>query len=607
MGTERDNLPLTSRFSGGQISRRSLLRLAAATGGASALAGILAACGGSSNTATTAPTTSSSSGGATATSAASSSTPAPSGSTAAAGGSTPAASGGTSTQVPASKTGGKLVYGIWQNPDTLDPGVSGLIATSKVDINVFDPLVYALQDTDQPYYAGLATKWDVSPDAMTFTFTLRTDVKFHDGTPFNADAVKKTFEHIIDPNSKSLSALGSLNPGDSYVSTDVVDDSTVKVTFKVANGGFLNAVTGISLAPISPAALAKYGADFGSNPVGTGPFKFKEWVKQDHVTIVKNPDYNWAPSPFQHNGAPYLDEIVFQIIPEASTRGVTLENGEVDMTEELTPDDFNRLTGSGGSFQGLRIKTTGMPYDMMINVTKAPTDELPVRQAMEFATNKKAIVDTLFSGIYEPAYAPVDPTTLGFDKSLESIYTFDADKAKSLLEGAGWKAGSDGMRSKDGKALEILFINLAGFGFDGIAQLMQAQFKDVGMKMDITQQSFPAVQDALHRGDHNMAPFFFYAVDPSFANSIYSTEAISTFNWMHYSNADVDKLIQQGQQEVDPAKRAPIYIELNKKVMDDAVMIPIYYKAVVLAAKKSVQGFKYTVNGFPFFYNVTVK
>ena len=151
MGTKRDNLPMTSRFLGGQISRRSLLRLAAATGGASALAGILAACGGSSNTATTAPTTSSSSGGATATSAASSSTPAPSGSTAAAGGSTPAASGGTSTQVPASKTGGKLVYGIWQNPDTLDPGVSGLIATSKVDINVFDPLVYALQDTDQPY------------------------------------------------------------------------------------------------------------------------------------------------------------------------------------------------------------------------------------------------------------------------------------------------------------------------------------------------------------------------------------------------------------------------------------------------------------------------
>ena len=172
---------------------------------------------------------------------------------------------------------------------------------------------------------------------------------------------------------------------------------------------------------------------------------------------------------------------------------------------------------------------------------------------------------------------------------------------------AGWTAGSDGMRSKDGQPLEIMFINLAGFGFDDIAQLMQAQFKDIGMKMDITQQSFPAVQDALHRGDHNMAPFFFYAVDPSFANSIYSTEAISTFNWMHYSNADVDKLINEGQQEVDPTKRAPIYIELNKKVMDDAVMIPIYYKAVVLATKKSVQGFQYTVNGFPYFFNVTVK
>lgn len=610
MGAERENLPQAMRFLGGQISRRSLLRLAAATGGASALAGILAACGSSNNATTaptTAPTTSTNAGGTTPTTATSSSTTAASGTTPASTATAAAASASTTTPVPANKIGGKLTYGIWQNPDTLDPGVSGLIATSKVDINVFDPLVYAVQDMSQPYYPGLATKWDISTDAMTFTFSLRTDVKFHDGTPFNADAVKTTFEHILDPNSKSLSALGSLNPGNSYGSTDVIDESTVKVTFKAANGGFLNAVTGVNLAPVSPAALTKYGADFGTNPVGTGPFMFKEWVKQDHVTIVKNPDYNWAPTPFGRNGQAYLDEIVFQIIPEASTRAVTLENGEVDMTEELTPDDFNRLTGSGGSFVGLKIKTTGMPYDMMINVTKPPTDELQVRQAMEYATNQQAIVDTLFKGIYQPAHAPVDPTTLGFAKSLESIYTFDPAKAKQLLDSAGWVAGSDGMRSKNGKALEILFINLAGFGFDGIAQLMQAQFKDIGMKMDITQQSFPAVQDALHRGDHNMAPFFFYAVDPSFANSIYSTAAIKTFNWMHYSNPEVDKLINEGQQQVDPAKRAPIYIQLNTKIMDDAVMIPIYYKAVVLATKKSVQGFKYTINGFPFFYDVIVK
>ncbi|MGA7670192.1 MAG: ABC transporter substrate-binding protein, partial [Nitrolancea sp.] len=364
MGTERDNYLTSMGISGARMSRRSILRLAAMAGGATALTGILAACGGSSSTPTTAPTTASSSGGSTATAASGGSTPASTGAST-------TTSSGSSTQVSSDKQGGKLIYGIWQNPDTLDPGVSGLIATSKVDINVFDPLVYALQDTDQPYYPGLATKWDISSDAMTFTFTLRTDVKFHDGTPFNADAVKKTFEHILDPNSKSLSALGSLNPGDSYVSTEVVDDSTVKVTFNVANGGFLNAVTGVNLAPVSPAALDKYGADFGSNPVGTGPFKFKEWVKQDHVTIVKNPDYNWAPDPFMRSGQAYLDEIVFQIIPEASTRGVTLENGEVDMTEELTPDDFNRLTGSGGDFTGLSIKTTGMPYDMMINVTKA--------------------------------------------------------------------------------------------------------------------------------------------------------------------------------------------------------------------------------------------
>lgn len=386
----------------------------------------------------------------------------------------------------------------------------------------------------------------------------------------------------------------------------MIDSHTVKVTFTAPNGGFLNNVTTSGLSPMSPAALDKFGADIGENPVGTGPFMFKEWVKQDHVTIVKNPDYNWAPAPFERNGAAYLDEITFRIIPEASTRAVTLENGEVDMTEDLTPDDFNRLTDSG-EFQGLKVKTTGMPYDIMINVTKPPTDELAVRQALQFATNKQAIVDTLFTGIFEPAYAPVDPGTLGFDESLESIYPFDPDKARQLLDDAGWTVGPDGMRSKDGQPLEILFINLAGFGFDDIAQLMQAQFKDIGVTMNITQQSFPAVQEALHRGEHNLAPFFYFSIDPSFANSIYSTDAISTFNWMHYSDPEVDRLIAEGQQTSDPATRGPIYVQLNQKIMEDAVMIPIYYKAVVLSVKNGVSGFKFTLNGFPYFYNVTVK
>ena len=595
MSTERD-----PDFPGrGRVSRRGFLRLVGAAGGASALAGILAACGGGSTpAATTAVSTTSTGGGASTTTA--SASPA-----AGATGATPAAQSTTAPTVPAGKPGGSVTYGIWQNPDTLDPGASGLIATSKIDINVFDPVVFAAQGTDQAYYPALATKWEVNADATQFTFALRTDVKFHDGTPFNAAALKKTWDHVVDPATKSLSVDSTLNPGGSYGGTEVVDDQTVRVSFKAPNGGFLNAATGVSLAPLSPAALDKYGANIGDHPVGTGPFMFKEWVKQDHVTIVKNPDYNWAPSPFKRNGTAYLDQITFRIIPDASTRAVTLENGEVTMTEELTPDDFARLT-QGGQFTGLKIKTTGMPYDIMINVTRPPTDDVAVRQALEFAVDKNAIVNTLFSGIYAPAYAPVDPTTLGFDKSLESIYTFDKAKAQSLLDGAGWKAGADGMRSKAGKPLEILFINLAGFGFDGIAQLMQAQFKDVGVKMDITQQSFPAVQDALHRGDHNLCPFFFYAVDPSFANSIYSTQAISTFNWMHYSNKDVDDLIAQGQKSTDPTVRGPIYVQQNTKIMQDAVMIPIYYKAVVLITKPTVKGFVYTVNGFPMFYDVSL-
>lgn len=505
-----------------------------------------------------------------------------------------------------SQAGGRVVYGIWQNPDTLDPGASGLIATSKIAVNVFDPLIFAAQDTEEDLYPGLATAWDVNDDATEFSFTLREGVTFHDGTPFNAEAVQRTWDHIVDPETQSLGAAGLLNPADSYEGTEVVNDFEVTVRFSAPNGGFLNNVATIGLAPMSPAALDEYGADIGQNPVGTGPFMFEEWEAQDHVTIVKNPEYDWAPDPFGRNGEAHLDEITFRIIPEASTRAVTIESGEVDMVEELTPDDFNRLDDSD-DFRGLTIPTTGMPYDVMVNVTKAPTDELAVRQALQFAIDRDAIVETLYEGLYEPAYAPVDPTTLGFDPSLEEIYQYDPDRAQELLDEAGWVAGDDGMRSKDGTSLDILFINLAGFGFDGIAQFMQGQLGEIGINMEITEQSFPAVQEELQGGEHNLAPFFYYAVDPSFVNSIYACEAVSTFNWMHYCDEEAEDLIAEGQEYIDADERAEVYVELNRKLMDDAVMIPIYYKAVVLTVKEGIDGFQYTVNGFPYFYNVTTQ
>ena len=201
---------------------------------------------------------------------------------------------------------------------------------------------------------------------MTYTFHLRKDVKFHDGTPLTAEAIKVTFDHIVDPATKSASAATALGP---YDHTEVVDDYTAKIVFKEPNAAFLEHGRRRRFSPSSPTALTKYGADYGKNPVGTGMYMFKEWVPDDHVTIVRNPDYAWPSSSFQNQGTSYLDEITFRIIPDAATRVNALKTGEVDMAENLPPQDVTTFQ-SDSNFQVLNASVTGMPYSIMVNVAK---------------------------------------------------------------------------------------------------------------------------------------------------------------------------------------------------------------------------------------------
>ncbi|HET7092080.1 MAG TPA: ABC transporter substrate-binding protein, partial [Thermomicrobiales bacterium] len=230
--------------------------------------------------------------------------------------------------------GGSLAYGLGFDFDgTLDPQVTNYDSTIRVMLNVCEPLIWMPTATE--FVPALAEKWEVSPDGKTYTFHLKKDVTFHDGTPFNADAVKYTFDRVVE--SRNLTAEGkdvdpakTISPGqsfnqiDAYDHAEIVDDHTIKLVLSRPFAPFLSGLNGY-LGIVSPTAVQKMGlADFGRAPVGTGPFKFKEWVDKDHVTLEKNPDYDWGSSFFKHSGAAYLDEIIYKIIAEPSVRTGTL-------------------------------------------------------------------------------------------------------------------------------------------------------------------------------------------------------------------------------------------------------------------------------------------
>jgi peptide/nickel transport system substrate-binding protein len=500
--------------------------------------------------------------------------------------------GGSSTNTNATVT-----MAVFQEPDTLDPSASGLITVGTISHCIFDTLIWDLPGHGaNPFYAGLATSWEAAPDATSYTFKLRKDVKFHDGTPFNAQAVKFTFDHIVDPNTKSKSAAGSLGP---YQETQVIDDYTVKVIFKSANAAFMNEVAAFAM--VSPTAVQKYGADFGHNPVGTGPFKFKDYVVGQHVTVERNPDYNWGPAPLR-TGPPQIKTIIFRILADPGTRFNALQTGEIQLAPNINPQDIQTIK-TDSHYTVYNVASTGMPWNIMINATKAPTNDPLVRQALEFATDQATIIKTLYFGLYTAADSVYTPLTPGYDPATQAIYKYDTAKAGQLLDQAGWTKGSDGMRHKNGQAMKLSFINISGFGFDGISQLMQSQFKDVGIAVDITDQSFPAVGDAYNRGDHNLADFFYYDVDPYFTRALFGGDQIAHgFNWEHYDNPDLTALIDKANATADNTARTALYKQIGQTIMQAAVIIPIYNSSGLFVGSSSLKGLAFTVNAFVLFH-----
>ncbi len=496
---------------------------------------------------------------------------------------------------------------MWQNPDTLDPGATGLISAGYATINMFDPLVWRLPGMrqGQEYFPGLAERWEVSPDARRYTFYLREDVKFHDGTPLTARAVRDTFEHIMNPETRSRSARPALGP---YLRTDVRGDHVVTVVFSEPNAAFMNNVCTPGMAPSSPKALAEQGhRNYGQRPVGTGPFMFKEWVPGSHVTIVANPDYRWGPSVARHQGPPNIAEVTFRIIPDIATRFNALRTGEVLVTENLSPPDVSILQRTPG-YVVYTAPVTGMPYSIMVNARRAPTDDLKVRQALQLATDQDTIVEALYSGIYKPAHNIFLPTTIGYDPGLDKTYRYDPSRARALLEEAGWAMGPGGVRQKGGQPLRLRFINIANFGFDQISQLMQAQWQEVGIQTDISAQGFPSVAETYGRGEHHLANFFFYSVDPFFMRALYACDQIGAgFNYMHYCNPQLDEAVMKANGSADPVKRIPLIRQAAKIATDAAVVIPVYQQRAVFSASSRVQALRFTVNGYPIFYDVTLR
>jgi peptide/nickel transport system substrate-binding protein len=486
--------------------------------------------------------------------------------------------------------GGELRFGLRTEPDNLDPAVTPWAVSHRVMMHVYDTLVW--QDpADNTFKPGLAESWQVAPDGLSYTFRLRRGVKFHDGTPFNAAAVKFSFDRIADPETKSGFAAALLGP---YAGADVVDDQTVRVRFKVASAGFLDGASQAFLGIVSPGAVKQQGKDFGLKPVGTGPFVFKEWVRQDHITLERNPDYQWASPVFRHQGPAYLDRVIFKIIPEDATRVATLENNETNFIETVPEQELARFR-EDKRFKLVVGAIPGLPIGIFLNTQKEPTDSLEVRQAILQGLSRVDIIKTVYFGAYEPAHGPLAKNTLAYNKKVETLHPFDRARARDILERAGWKVGAGGIRQKDAKLLKLEFVSSEPF--KGLVTVVQAQLREIGMQVEPKLLANPTRLATASKGEMNLANLGWVASNPAVLGHFFHSKNIGAYNWPRLKDARVDEMLDRAEASVDVERRKQLYGEVQEFAMQQALYFPVYNQLNFCAARAEVHDIRPDARG----------
>jgi peptide/nickel transport system substrate-binding protein len=489
---------------------------------------------------------------------------------------------GVAAAAAAQQAGGSMALAVTSDPETLDPHMTSNGAAWTVFNQIYSSLIY--QDIDLTYKGLLAESWEISEDSKEVTFKLREGVTFHDGSPFNAESVKFTFERLAE--------VGAKNPNFEMaqgITVEVIDDYNVKLVFAEPNAAFFNAFSGGYGGMFAPEATEAGGDQYGREPVGTNAFKLKEWQTGSQVTLERFDDFQAFEDYFENKGAPYLDELSFKVLPEAFAQVASLETGEVDAVE-LSATDLPRFENDD-RFEIFSADNTSLGY-LGITRTRPMMEDPNVRKAIAHAIDREEIVNTVFEGgLAKPVSTPLPPSVPGYDASLEELApALDLDAAKALLDEAGWVEGDDGIREKDGQKLAPELYTSTSNTLGQLATLIQGQLRNIGVDVQINQLEVAALLDFTPKGEHDMLLLTWGWSDPDVLYLFLSSDRLETSNRVHYSNPDFDALLVEGQQTLDQEARMAIYLEAQKILLEDLPWVPLYQPIAKTAVNKRLQG-----------------
>lgn len=465
----------------------------------------------------------------------------------------------TSTATVAQTPPGVLVVGQIAEPKSLDPHAVTAVNDFRILMNVYDGLVRYRNGTLEVEPA-LATSWTIGEDGTEYTFELRDGVEFHDGAPFNAQAVEFNFDRMLD-ESHPYHDTGPFPLAfffSAVEDVEAVDGDTVKFTLKEPYAPFLSNLAYPTGLIVSPEAVKKHGADFGRNPSGTGPFAFAEWEANAKVAVTRNEHY-W-------DGAPSLDAVVFRPITDANTRVAEMLSGGIDVMVEIPPDSVSTFDGNGFT---LHEQAGPHVWFLILNAKEGPFSDRRVRQAVNYAIDKKALVENVLQGTAQIAAGPTPPAfAWAYNDALEP-YPHDPGKARALIEESGHAGAS-----------LTFYVTEGGSGMlDPVAMgaAIQADLAKVGFDVKIETYEWNTFLGKVNpglEGKADMAEMAWMTNDPDTLPFL----ALRTgawpdkggFNSGYYSNPKVDALLEAARGSTDQAERARLYKEMQEIVHDDA-------------------------------------
>ncbi|MCS1351799.1 ABC transporter substrate-binding protein [Mechercharimyces sp. CAU 1602] len=503
--------------------------------------------------------------------------------------------------------GSTLVFGRGGDSDSLDPAQVTDGESIKVTQNLYETLVkYKKENTEvEP---GLATEWEPSEDGLTWTFKLREGVKFHDGTDFNAEAVVFNFNRWMDKNNEYHKGgefpyygymFGGYKGDEGHVikSVKAMDDYTVEFTLEKPQGPFLNNLGMPAFGIASPTAVKKDPEKFGENPVGTGPFAFVEWKKEDSITLKKNTEY-WD------EGKPSLDRVIFRSIPDNAGRLTALKSGDIDLMDGLNPD----ATQSIEDDDKLSLYTRppmNVGY-LAFNTEKKPFDNVKVRQALNHAVNKEGLIKSFYNGLAEPAKNPMPPSLWGYNDEITD-YEYDLDQAKKLLKEAGYE---------DGFKMELWAMPVPRpYMPDGkkIAEYLSADFEKLGIEVEIISMEWQTYLEKTGKGEHEAALLGWTGDNGDPDNFLYvlldqtNAKGPDAGNIAFYKSEELHKLLSKAQGLSDKEERAKLYKEAQKVIKKDAPWVPMVHSTPPLASQSYVKGFIPHPTGSESLENVSIE